>query len=214
MTLTMIALLLGSYLAGSVPFALIAGRMKGIDIREHGSGNLGATNAIRTLGKPIGVAVFLLDFLKGCLPVCLARTLSLPLSERNLLGFAFACGMIAVVGHIFPIYLRFRGGKGVAAAAGALLAVKWEAALTAFVLFFVIREITGYVSVASMTLAIAFPVAIFVFEGGQVLDLYLWITAGSALLALLIIIRHRTNIVRILKGTESKIRRKEKKGST
>jgi glycerol-3-phosphate acyltransferase PlsY len=203
-------LLLGSYLLGAIPFALIAGRLKGIDIREHGSGNLGATNAIRVLGKPVGILVFLLDFLKGLGPVVLARTLPLPLSERELLGVAFACGIAAVLGHVFPVYLRFKGGKGVAATAGALLAVRWDAALTACVAFFIVREISGYVSLSSMILALVFPLAIFLYHGSQALDGYLWITVGSALLALMIFYRHKDNWARILRGEEPKVGRKGK----
>ncbi|MHC4945942.1 MAG: glycerol-3-phosphate 1-O-acyltransferase PlsY [Planctomycetota bacterium] len=213
-TLGVLLLLLGSYLLGAVPFALIAGRLKGIDIREHGSGNLGATNAIRVLGKPVGITVFLLDFLKGMGPVLVAGALPLPFPERDLLGIAFACGIAAVLGHIFPVYLKFKGGKGVAATAGALLAIRWEAALTACAAFFLVRELSGYVSLSSMTLALVFPIAIFLYHGSQAVDLYLWITLGSAFLALVIFYRHKSNWVRILRGEEPKVGRKRKLGST
>lgn len=197
--------LLGSYLLGAVPFALVAGRLKGIDIRDHGSGNLGATNAIRVLGKPIGLTVFVLDFLKGFAPVLIVRLLPLSLSDKMHLFVAFAAGTAAVLGHIFPIYLKFKGGKGVAATAGAMLAVSWQAALVAFVVFFAVRKLTGYVSASSMALVLAFPLGLFAFHGGQVLDLYVGVVACTGVLAVIIFFRHMSNWIRIMKGEEPKV---------
>ncbi len=200
--------LLLSYLLGSIPVALLAGKLKGIDIRKEGSGNLGAPNAIRVLGKPIGITVFLLDFAKGLFP---------PLAVRALLGeqyspttlelLAFASGVAAVLGHIFPVYLNFKGGKGVAATAGMLLAVRWDAALCAFGVFFAVRKITRYVSLSSMALAVVFPLAVIFLPGKRALGDYQWVILGSSLLALLILFKHRGNVARILNGTEPKIGR-------
>lgn len=197
-----------SYLLGAVPFALLAGRLKGIDLRQHGSGNLGATNAIRVLGKPIGLTVFALDFLKGLGPVLLVR--SLPQAwiaglDRELI--AFACGAAAVLGHVFSVYLGFRGGKGVASTAGVLLALRWDAALVSFIVFFLVRRLFGYVSVASMALAIAFPASLIALHWDLAINEYKWVTSGSALLALLIILRHKSNLVRIIRGEEPKLSR-------
>jgi glycerol-3-phosphate acyltransferase PlsY len=205
--------LLISYLIGAIPFALIAGRMRGVDLRAHGSGNLGATNAIRVLGKPLGFTVFLLDFLKGWVPVFLMRVLPdpwIPLSSQVRLSVAFACGMAAVVGHVFPLYLRFKGGKGVAAAAGALMAVQWDGALISFALFFLIRRVSGFVSLASIGLALAFPLALLALHPHHALHEARWVMVGSAALAVLIIFRHRSNLARIMRGEEPKVGRQRK----
>jgi len=199
-------LLLGSYLVGAIPFALVAGKLRGMDIRKHGSGNLGATNAIRVLGKPVGLTVFILDFLKGLAPAILVRMLPLSCSDKMHLTLAFAAGVAAVLGHIFPVYLRFKGGKGVAATAGAMLAVGWKAALIAYLVFFTVRKLTGYVSASSMALVLAFPLSLFAFHGAQVLDLYVGVVAGSGLLAVIIFFRHMSNWIRIMTGEEPKIK--------
>lgn len=199
------AALLASYLLGAVPFALIAGRLKGVDIRKRGSGNLGATNAIRVLGKPVGLTVFVLDFLKGLVPVLAAGSLPTTFPAPQQLAFAFACGVAAVLGHTFPVYLRFKGGKGVAATAGVMFAIRWDAALVSFAMFFLVRKLTGYVSISSMALAVAFPTALLVFHWNEAFDLYRWVLVGSGLLALLIIFRHRGNIARIVQGREPKV---------
>jgi glycerol-3-phosphate acyltransferase PlsY len=200
--------LLISYLLGAVPFALLAGRCRGIDIRKHGSGNLGATNAIRILGKPLGLTVFVLDFLKGLGPVLFVKHIFphwVSLSSSSCLTLAFACGMAAVVGHVFPVYLRFKGGKGVAAAAGALMAVQWDAALVAFFVFILARRITGYVSVSSIFLAVSFPIAFYGLHPHLARNDAVWVILGSGLLAVLIVLRHRHNLTRILKGEEPKV---------
>jgi len=203
---TIVLVLVLSYLLGSLPTSIVAGRvLSGIDIREHGSGTLGATNAIRVLGKPVGLAVFCLDFLKGFGPVCAAKVLPMHLDEPTRLAFAFACGVAAVIGHTFPVYLKFKGGKGVAATAGVMLATRWDAALLSFAVFFAVRKVSGYVSLSSMALAVTFPAAIVLFHWSEAFSLYRWIVMGSGLLALLIIFRHRTNILRILQGNEPKV---------
>lgn len=201
------AWILGSYLVGAVPFGLLAGYMKGIDIRTRGSGNIGATNTIRILGKPIGLTVFLLDFLKGAGPTFLAiRWGSGHLPETaDPLSLAFLCGAAAVLGHCFPVYLHFKGGKGVASTAGAALVLRWDAALAAFAVFFIVRAVTRYVSVSSMALGVAFPLTVIVFHPADAFEKYAWITAGGWIVAALIVLRHRSNILRIIRGEESKI---------
>ena len=121
------------------------------------------------------------------------------------LGLAFLCGAAAVLGHCFPVYLRFKGGKGVASTAGAALVLRWDAALAAFAVFFVVRAITRYVSVSSMALGAAFPLAVIVFHPADAFEKYVWITAGGWIVAALIVLRHRSNILRIIRGEESKI---------
>ena len=208
-------MLLASYLAGAIPFTLIAGYIKGIDIRKHGSGNLGATNAIRVLGKPIGLTVFLLDFLKGFGPVLAVRVLPhgwIPGIDPLLLGFG--CGLASVVGHCFPVYLGFKGGKGVAAASGMLLAIRWDAALTAFVVFFLVRRITGFVSASSIALALTFPGALILYHPSEAFAAYRWVTYGSLVMAGLIVLRHRSNIGRIRRGEEPRVGRAARKTSS
>jgi len=196
-----------AYLLGSVPFGLLAGFMKGVDIRTRGSGNIGATNTIRILGKPIGITVFVLDFLKGFLPVFLALGAGGPLipAGANTQILALCCGGAAVTGHCFPIFLRFRGGKGVAATAGAVLALRWDAALVAFAVFFLVRALTRLVSVSSMALAVSFPLAVAALHPSAVFREYFWITVGGMAAAVLIIVRHRSNIARILRGEEDRV---------
>lgn len=203
------------YLAGSIPFGLLVGRLKGVDIRTQGSGNIGATNAGRVLGKPYGVLVFLLDLLKGLLPVLLAGALlrnrlagSGP-AEAHLLWVLVAAACIA--GHMFPVFLGFRGGKGVATSLGALLGIfpyfTWPG-LAAFGVWVVITFATRYVSAGSVAAAAAFPIifALWAACGGWGGADRLWPLYGFAvLLASLVIYRHRGNLYRLLQGTEPKI---------
>jgi len=197
-----------SYLLGAIPFGLCAGLIfKGVDIREKGSGNIGATNAIRILGKPIGLSVFVLDFLKGFGPVMLALELDAPLVPESVDRYllAIGCGAASMVGHIFPVYLKFHGGKGVAALSGAILALRWDAALIAFAVFFIVRKVTRYVAVSSMALSIAFPLAVLALHHDKAFEEYLWLTVGGAMAAVLVIVRHRSNIRRLLKREEDKV---------
>lgn len=198
--------LLFAFLLGAVSFAVLAGRMKGVDIRRHGSGNPGATNAIRVLGKPLGLAVFFLDFLKGCAPVLAARVLFQGRLDPPAVEFlAFACGGAAVLGHIYSPFLGFRGGKGVAAAAGLFLAVQWDAALLSFAVFFLVRALSRYVSLSSVALGIAFPLLLFLLHRERALGEMGGVLAGSIVLAVLITVRHRSNLVRIVRGEEPKV---------
>ncbi len=203
-----------SYLVGSVPFGLVAGFLKGVDIRAKGSGNIGATNAIRILGKPIGLAVFVLDFLKGFGPAMLVlHAASIPAPDPFLgesagggrLLLALCCGGAAVVGHCFSPYLRFRGGKGVAAAAGVILAVRWDAALISFAVFFLTRKLTRFVSLSSIALGISFPLAVVVLHWSRAFGDFFWLTVGGSAVALLIILRHSSNIIRIIHGEEDRV---------
>lgn len=198
---------LAAYLLGAIPFGLLAGFIKGVDIRTRGSGNIGATNTIRILGKPIGLTVFLLDFGKGLGPTLLALFAGRPLVPGTVdpQALAVCCGAAAVVGHCYPVFLGFKGGKGVAAMAGVALALCWKAALVAFIVFFVVRKLTGFVSLSSMALAFAFPLTVIVIYRARAFDEYLWITGVGFLSALLIVMRHRSNIARILRGEESKV---------
>lgn len=198
--LALIALLL-AFLLGSIPFALLLGRMKGVDIRRHGSGNVGATNAFRVLGKGLGILCLVLDMLKGWLPVTVLGRghAGLGLGTE---GWMWALAFAAIAGHMFSPWLHFRGGKGVATSLGVLLAIAPLPLLVAFVGGLLIIAVTGYVSLASMTCAALLPVLIFAFHAAAPPWLSIALTAA---LAVLIIWKHRSNITRLRNGTESRI---------
>ena len=198
-----------SYLIGSIPAGYIAGHIAGIDIRTVGSGNIGATNVTRVLGKRYGYPVFIVDFLKGFAAVGMsimiakrAQPASVPSDLFGVVG-AVAC----VLGHSFPVWLGFKGGKGVAASAGALFGLTPFVALIAVAVWLVIFYLTRYVSVASMTAALAVPIAILSMT-------FLGQTGGTALLyfsiclAAVVIVRHRSNLSRLVRGTEPRFKRK------
>jgi glycerol-3-phosphate acyltransferase PlsY len=170
--------------------------MRGIDIRDHGSGNIGATNVLRTLGKSLGITVFILDFLKGLAPV-LSAALIFP--ENSLTPILAA--LAAILGHNFPFWLRFKGGKGIATSAGALVALMPLAILAALVVWTLTFFTTRYVSAASMLGALAVPVALAV---RQALAGH-WnipLLSFASLIAFLAIFRHKSNIKNLLAGTE------------
>jgi glycerol-3-phosphate acyltransferase PlsY len=198
-----------SYLIGSIPAGYIAGRIVGIDIRTVGSGNIGATNVTRVLGKRYGYPVFIVDFLKGFaavgMSIMIAKRAQPVLIPSELFGVvgAVAC----VLGHSFPLWLGFKGGKGVAASAGALFGLMPFVALIAVAVWLIIFYLTRYVSVASMTAALAVPITILSM-------MFLGQTGGTALLyfsiclAAVVIVRHRSNLLRLVRGTEPRFKRK------
>lgn len=199
------------YLCGSVPFGYLAGKLKGIDIRQHGSGNIGATNAIRVLGKGIGIPVFILDMLKGWLPVFLAQiwiTQTGAEVEIVSLGKVLA-GFAAVLGHMFTFWLQFKGGKGIATTGGVLIGVSLAGMIGGWVGFLVFLFATGYVSVGSLAAAIGVPtgMAIQMWREGQ-WDLVL---LGFGLVVMVLAFaRHSSNIKRLIAGTENKAFGKKK----
>ena len=196
----------GSYLLGAVPFGLLIGKCYGIDIRKTGSCNIGATNVTRSVGKTAGKVCFFLDLLKGAVPAAVAQWCY---PEVPLL--ALGCGAAAILGHIFPVYLKFKGGKGVSTAAGVALALAPLPLLCAFVVWVATFFISRYVSLASIAAAVALPVFAAVFKLVDVgtptakapLTLGFFIAA-----ALLTVVRHRENIKRLLAGTESRFEKK------
>jgi acyl phosphate:glycerol-3-phosphate acyltransferase len=198
-----VAAALVAYLLGSIPFGFIAGLVAGVDVRKHGSGNIGATNTLRVLGKKYGYAVFVADVLKGFLAVRIALWLArFDLSTVYFIGILAA--FFVVVGHSFPVWLRFRGGKGVAAAAGACLGLVPLATFIAVVVWLATFLIFRYVSLASIVAALALALAA-LFLGYARNPVLLTFTC---LIASLIILRHRTNIVRLVQGRESRFERK------
>ena len=198
-----------SYLAGSIPFGYLAGKLAGIDIRKHGSGNIGATNVLRVLGKKWGAAVFFADAFKGFFAVRLALFIVSRDPETSAYSefYAILAAAVCVAGHSFPAWLRFKGGKGVATSAGALFGVVPVAAFSIFVVWMIVFETTRYVSLASVVAAGALPVAVAVLvwmkqTEGIVLFYF------SLAMTLLVVWRHRSNIARLLKGTEPRFARK------
>ncbi|HEU4720611.1 MAG TPA: glycerol-3-phosphate 1-O-acyltransferase PlsY [Gemmatimonadaceae bacterium] len=185
-----------SYLSGSIPFAAIAGKLRGVDLRKQGSGNLGATNVFRVLGWKIGVLVFLADALKGALPVLL-----LPpriVSPRDPIVWAIACGIAAIAGHVRPIFLKLRrGGKGVATAAGVFFALAPIPMAVTFAVFVAVVFATGYVSLGSMISALVLPVLLLVTLGPRA---PLFVVA--AIISLFVFWTHRSNIGRLRRGEE------------
>jgi len=187
-----------AYVAGSIPFAHLVGKAKGVDLRTQGSGNLGATNVFRVLGWKIGIAVFLADAAKGALPV-----LFLPPrieSPRDPVFWAIAVGVAAIAGHVRPLFLRFRkGGKGVATAAGVFLALAPVPMLISFAVFVAVVLATGYVSLGSLIAAVLLPTLLAVTEGVQSPKFIV-----SAVIATFVFWTHRANIGRLRRGTENR----------
>jgi len=193
-----------AYLLGSIPFGYILVRaFRRQDIRSLGSGNIGATNVIRSGAKGLGAATFLLDVLKGSTAVWLgawlASTLAPGISARN--GESVAA-LFAVVGHMFPVWLHFRGGKGVATGFGVFLVAAPWAALSAFGLFLVVLAITRMVSLGSIIATASFPVFAWILTSGDRPPLFI---AAQFAVAALIILRHHQNIGRMLAGTENRL---------
>jgi len=184
-----------SYLIGCFSSAYFLGKMsKNIDIRSYGSGNAGATNALRVLGKKMGALTFVLDILKGVIAVFIGQII---------LGFngSLLASLFVVLGHNFPAFLGFKGGKGIATSLGALLILNWQTGLICLIIGVVFIVITKYVSLGSIMATISAPIVI-VFTSDSI-DKYLYLT--TLLLAFLSIFRHKTNIIRLFKGKESKL---------
>lgn len=199
--LTVIGLVVFGYIMGSVSPSVFLGKaLKGVDVREHGSGNAGTTNAFRVLGKRVGIAVLIGDVLKGVIPVLLAKYLSSPL-VTVLVAFA------SVIGHTFSIFLRGRGGKGVATGAGAALAMIPLPMACLVGLFLVVLLATRMVSVASMTATVSLPIlaGLLYRYGTGVWRIPLAYVVACTLMALLVLWGHRSNVRRLLAGTERKV---------
>ncbi|HZI40485.1 MAG TPA: glycerol-3-phosphate 1-O-acyltransferase PlsY [Gemmatimonadaceae bacterium] len=185
-----------AYVAGSIPSAFIAGNARGVDLRKHGSGNLGATNVIRVLGTKIGLIVFAFDVAKGALPVLLLPRYTI--STWPPVWVAIACGVAAIIGHTRPVFLLFkRGGKGVATAAGVFLALAPIQTLLVLIVFAVVLLTSGFVSLGSLISASLLPVLI-----GVTLGPKSPVFAISVLVALFVYWTHRANIGRLRRGEE------------
>ncbi len=197
-----------AYLAGSIPSAVWAGKVfHGIDVREHGSGNAGATNTVRVLGWKTGIPVLVFDLFKGWLAAMLPRFLeAAPAGSEQIMVLQIVCGLAAIVGHVFPVFAGFRGGKGVATTFGVLLALQPLLTLTCAGIFLLVLFISGYVSLSSMTAVAMFPVLLVtLFRTPSIL-----LIIFSIVVAVAVIVTHAKNIRRLLKGEEKKFIRKKK----
>lgn len=212
--ITLIAAALTAYLVGSIPFGFIIGQCHGLDIRKEGSGNIGATNVTRVIGPWWGKLCFLLDFLKGFVPVGIAAQLvQLEISADPLHLLAPLAALAVVFGHIFPVYLKFKGGKGIATAAGAIFPLCPLAVICGLLSWVILFLITRYVSVASIAAAVVLPlvaVLLFVLKGRGAPDSAVSVIL-FILLGILAIVKHKSNIVRLLNGTENRFTKGEKK---
>ena len=199
--MTWVGLVIAAYLLGSVPFAYLVVKWRsGVDIRTVGSGNVGATNVLRTSGTPAAAAVLALDVAKGAAAVALGRALDAP---PAVLG---ACAMAAVLGHVFPVFLGFRGGKGVATAAGAIGAMSPAPMFAAVLVFGMTVAWKRYVSLGSMLAVASFPLFAYVFgKLGWMDPMPLVLLVGSTVAAGLILLRHSENVRRLAEGREHRL---------
>lgn len=193
-TTMLIVLIAGAYLLGSIPTGLLLGKLYGIDVRKEGSGNIGATNLYRTVGRKVGVYTLIGDCLKGLLPVVAVKYSMLPSDYAAWVGLAAFCG------HVFSVFLKFKGGKGVATALGVFLALSPPAVGIALAVFVLLMVIWRYVSLGSVSAAAAMPIAVWALGGGRVLNLV------TVLIAVIVIVRHTDNIKRLFAGTENRFK--------
>ncbi|MBE0679644.1 MAG: glycerol-3-phosphate 1-O-acyltransferase PlsY [Bacteroidales bacterium] len=207
LTLSILALIL-AYLGGSIPSAVWAGRLfHGIDVREHGSGNAGATNTVRVLGWKTGIPVLIFDIFKGWLAASLPRFLeAAPDASEQMMVLQILCGMAAIIGHVFPLFAGFRGGKGVATTFGVLLALQPWLTLACAGIFLAVLLVSGYVSLGSIISVIMFPVLLLtVFHTTSIL-----FKIFAILVAIAVVATHSKNISRLIRGEEKKFLKRKK----
>jgi glycerol-3-phosphate acyltransferase PlsY len=198
--------IVSAYLLGSVPTSVWFGRaLIGVDLREHGSGNAGATNAFRVLGKPIGIVVLILDMLKGFLAVTLSLLQSeIATGSEVWMIFRIGLGFMAVSGHIFPVFAGFRGGKGVATITGVALALHPYAALAAMGVYLLVFLLTRISALGSLIAVLTYPVWIIWVFGSE----YLAMRIFSLAVVVLVLVTHRSNILRLVRGKEKSLFKK------
>lgn len=201
-----ISALIFAYLFGSIPAAVWIGQaFYGIDVREYGSGNAGATNTFRVLGKKAGIAVMLIDISKGWTATNLAFFIGLsvtgPQHSVQFYNYQLALGVVAVMGHLFPIFAGFRGGKGIATLFGMILAVHLQAALLCVLVFLIVLIVFKYVSLGSIAAGFTFPLSIIFIFQSPIRSVVLY----GMCICVLIMVTHQKNIERLLKGKENKV---------
>lgn len=215
-TLKLVIVAVLSYLLGSLNFGVILSkRLEHDDVREHGSGNAGTTNMLRNYGKGVGALTILGDMLKVMVAIIIAKliisnnelsTIQLFSENTNIILKSYA-GIFAVIGHIFPCYFGFKGGKGVATSGGMVFMIDWRIALILLAMFFIVVLLTKYVSLGSLVMAVFYPVFMFIFYKSVPL------TIIAGVFMLIVIIAHRGNIKKLINHNENKISLKSKKGS-
>lgn len=226
--LAVLLVVAGGYLLGSVPFGLLISKYRGVDVRRAGSGNIGATNVWRVLGWRYGLSAFALDTLKGLLPMALAPQIWSSIGVWSVMTAAggqrayiawLAVGAAVILGHIFPVYLRFRGGKGVSTSLGVLLGV-WPyytvPGLICFAVWGVVFGVSRYVSLSSIAAAVAFPIvyiALALACGWDPCGRQLSLLVFAVVMAALVVYRHRTNLQRLLAGQENRFGKKSPNGA-
>jgi len=192
--------LFASYILGAIPTSYLLSRLfAGIDLRQHGSGNLGATNLYRVLGWKYAIPAGVFDMAKGLIPVV---AFAPRVSDSEL--FALACGIAAILGHVFSVFVRFKGGKGVATAAGVMLGLTPVALAVSAAVWALLVRLTGYVSLGSIVAAAILPLGVYALDDPSTPAVF-WITTG---IAVGVIVLHRKNIQRLLKGTENRFGRR------
>ncbi|MFT5724817.1 MAG: glycerol-3-phosphate acyltransferase PlsY [Bacteroidia bacterium] len=199
---TILTIALCAYLLGSIPSAVLVGKsMYGIDVRDHGSMNAGATNVFRVLGKPAGILVLLLDIFKGATAVNLAYFAEDQYVDDNLMAFKIGFGVLAVVGHIYPVFAKFKGGKGVATLLGMVVALDPILALGCLIMFVLVMLLTNMVSAGSILTTLSFGIMTYLRYGltEPVLQIF------GIFAVILVLYTHRSNIIRIWKGEEKKM---------
>ncbi len=192
-------LILLAYLLGAIPFGLLIAKLNGVDIRSQGSGNIGATNVLRVIGKRWGIFTLILDALKGFIPA-----FYFPMLEKLDPEWGVLFGLVAILGHAFPVYLKFKGGKGVATSAGMLLGVAPLAVGIGIGVWIICMVIWRYVSLASIAASATIAVVVWIVEDkGLIVNIALTVLGG------MVILLHRGNIKRLLNGTESRMGKKK-----
>jgi len=202
--MTVAFLIVLAYLIGSIPSAVwVSKGIYGIDIREHGSGNAGATNTFRILGSKAGAGVMVADMLKGFVAVNLSFFSAYTMKTEPFVNLQIFLGLFAVLGHIFPIWADFRGGKGIATLFGMILAIHYIVAISLVLVFVLMLMLTRYVSLSSIAASIAFPLLILFIFNAQAQELSYRLFAIAT--AFLVVLTHHKNISRLISGSESKL---------
>jgi len=198
--------ILSAYILGSIPSAVWVGRRYyGVDVREEGSKNAGATNTFRVLGKRAGITVLIMDIIKGVmavtLPIIMNKLLDLSWDYNDVIHFQLVSAISVILGHVFPLFAGFKGGKGVATSLGVIVAIHPLTAIVCFILFFIVFLISNYVSLGAICAAIAFPLVIHFIFG----ETEFWLNMFSVFLGGAVIFAHKKNIKRLINGKENKM---------
>ncbi|MEF2620503.1 MAG: glycerol-3-phosphate 1-O-acyltransferase PlsY [Clostridia bacterium] len=193
-----------SYLIGSINFSIIISKkVAGFDVREKGSGNAGTTNMLRTVGKKAALITLVCDILKGVISILLALLIGKIAKEANNSILVQIAGILVIIGHTFPIFFKFKGGKGVATAVGVLLTTNWQIGLICLIFGLVLIALTRMVSLGSITAAILFPILILFIKSNYIVEGNYFIY--SLIIAVMVVFNHRENVKRLLSGTENKL---------